>query len=197
MGSDPGKQCSDDQLIEPFTKNLEPAMKAAQSSRLFVISCGLNLSDDKVVPSICKAVKVSSWTSALMPWALTMTLDAWCAMLPDVMVQLYYMRAPFESVLLLSWLKNRQARVHTNLLTIEMGEATMCKVYSYALIPQRPLGVDLPITITLCRRSDEGCIWNRVHTPKEVRGLLSRSSYSGPGVAKFYSTLLSVLGRWP
>ncbi|KAG9096977.1 hypothetical protein FS749_007348 [Ceratobasidium sp. UAMH 11750] len=169
-GDGPGKQCSEADLLENFTKSLEPAMKTAQSSRLFVVSCGINLSEPKVVPSICEAVKASNWSSVLLPYAPTVTLDAYGPLLPDLVVQLYYMKAPFESALLLSWLKNRQCRVHTDLLTIETGEAPTCKLYAYAPISQRPLGVDLPIAITLCRCPDEACRWNKVRAPKETRG---------------------------
>jgi hypothetical protein len=87
-------------------------------------------------------------------------------MLPELFVHMYYFGAPLQSALLRVWAKSRQLRVHTGLLIIQRprrGEEVEAIRLTYAPDSSKPMGMDLPMTASVCGCWDKESRWQAVH----------------------------------
>jgi hypothetical protein len=94
-----------------------------------------------------------AYLSFLLPSVHALVPCDYTSMLPELFVHLYYFGSPFRSLLLEVWANSENTRSHTGLVLIDRkhrDSSLEVNKFLYSPSNTRPLGIDLPLTVTLC-----------------------------------------------
>ncbi|KAG8719759.1 hypothetical protein FRC09_010664 [Ceratobasidium sp. 395] len=153
-GTDLGGRCNEDKFISYHTTNLIPLAQDALTARLFPVTCGMNMFNEKTVGRIYEAVNIRPWHSVLFASAPSVSPTRFVDFFPELFVHLFYFGAPFQSSVLRTWAKSYDARQQTGLVIMDRahwrdGPLGVQKI-EHAPYISSPYGHDLPMIPSLC-----------------------------------------------
>ncbi|KAG8716465.1 hypothetical protein FRC08_009472 [Ceratobasidium sp. 394] len=176
------QRASEKGFLEFHLDSLTKLARSARSARLFIISCGMNMFNEKTVGSIFHAINTRPWHSIVFPSVPAIMPWQYASIFPELFTHLYYFGAPLKSSLLRTWAKSREARRHTGFILmdrVDCGTGLLeVSRFEHAPHTSRPYGFDLPMLPSLCgcwhkSSPDSSPHWSPYHVSQKFREVFS------------------------
>ncbi|QRW09579.1 hypothetical protein RhiLY_08578 [Ceratobasidium sp. AG-Ba] len=161
-GSQKKSQVDEDAFLDQCRYQVRHLSARALTSRIFGAACGMNLQGPRAIHLIQSSLLQTSYLSVLLPTATNLLLSDYSHILPEILMNLYYLGSDLRSACQRVWGRSREARYHTGLLFIDRShtqERFLITKVMHAPPKHRPYGLFLPDCWTICGCSSKKAKW--------------------------------------